>query len=259
MWIDTHCHLDFEPLSNNIGNVLNQCEQNNIDSIIIPSVMPENLKKVVDLSKNHKDCFYALGFHPLFINKLDDKDLEVLTSHIELSNPIAIGEIGLDLYLRKDNINKQEYFFSKQLLLAEKFDLPVILHVRSAIDLILKHLRRSKVRGGVAHAFNGSFQQAEQFIQLGFKLGFGGAMTYPRAKHLKRLAKEISLEHIVLETDAPNMIPFWSKDKDYNQPAEIAGIGKYFSELRGMESLAIADKIRKNTLKVFPKLAELYT
>lgn len=259
MWIDTHCHLDFEPLNSNIDSVLNLCRKNKVSSIIIPSIKPDNINKVIEISKKHQNCFYALGFHPMYVDDLMDSHLNQLEEYILKSNPIAVGEIGLDLFVRKDNLEKQEYFLSKQLSIAKKYDLPVILHVRSAIDLILKHLRKNKVRGGVAHAFNGSFQQAEQFIKMGFKLGIGGAITYPRAKHLQKIARELPLSAIVLETDAPDMPPTWRREKGYNRPSEINQIGIFFAELRGKDPLIIAENIRVNTQQVFPKLMELCT
>ena len=175
------------------------------------------------------------------------------------NDSVAIGEIGLDLFIEKDNQSFQEEVFLAQLKIAKKFDLPVIMHVRGAIDLVLKNLRRIKVRGGIAHAFNGSFQQAQQLIDLGFKLGFGGAMTYPRAKHIQTLAKELPIEAIVLETDSPDMPPSWLASDTINQPKELSKIAEFFCHLRGMEPLKTADIIRSNTIQAIPKLTELYT
>tara|TARA_B100000035_G_scaffold315433_1_gene336167 strand:- start:1543 stop:2322 length:780 start_codon:yes stop_codon:yes gene_type:complete len=259
MWIDTHCHLDFEPLNSNIECVLNLCYKNKVNSIIVPSVKPDNIHRVIELSEKNRSCFYALGFHPMYVDDLKESHLYQLEESIKNSNPIAVGEIGLDLFISKDNLERQEYFLSQQLLLAKKYNLPVILHVRSAIDMILKHLRKIKVRGGVAHAFNGSFQQAEQFIKMGFKLGIGGAITYPRARHLQKIARELPLKSIVLETDAPDMPPIWRREKGYNRPSEINQIGIFLAELRGMDPLDIAENIRVNTQQVFPKLLELCT
>ena len=259
MWIDTHCHLDFDPLHNNIDCELKLCYENKVNSIIVPSIKPDNIKKVIEISEMHHNCFYALGFHPMYVDDLNDSHLDQLEESIKNSNPIAVGEIGLDLFVRKDNLERQEYFLSKQLQIAKKYDLPVILHVRSAIDIVLKHLRKNKVRGGVAHAFNGSFQQAEQFIKMGFKLGIGGAMTYPRAKHLQKIARELPLNAIVLETDAPDMPPIWRREKGYNRPSEINQIGIFFAELRGVNQLIIPKNKKINTEQVFPKLSELCT
>jgi len=193
------------------------------------------------------------------LNEFQEKDLELLEDYLLKKNSVAVGEIGLDLYVRKDNQLFQEEVFLAQLKLAKKFDLPVIMHVRGAIDLILKNLRKIKVRGGIAHAFNGSLQQGYQLIELGFKLGFGGAMTYPRAKHIQMLAKELPIEAIVLETDSPDMSPVWLNDNEHNHPKELSKIAEFFCQLRGIESLKTADIIRNNTIEAIPKLAKLYT
>ena len=175
------------------------------------------------------------------------------------NDSVAVGEIGLDLFVQKNNQSLQENVFQSQLKIAKKFDLPVIMHVRGAIDLVLKNLRKIKVRGGIAHAFNGSFQQADQLIKLGFKLGFGGAMTYPGSKHIKALAKELPIEAIVLETDSPDMPPAWLSDQEHNQPKELGKIADFFCSLRGLEPSKTADIIRVNTIQAIPKLRELCT
>ena len=258
MWIDSHCHLDFfsPPF---IKEVLKSARKSQITNIIIPSVSPENLSRVLDLAEQDDSLFYALGFHPMYINKIEDSDLITLSDSVKNSSPVAIGEIGLDMFVRKDNIDKQEHFLISQLKLAIDYDLPVILHTRNAIDIVLKHLRRYKVRGGIAHAFNGSSQQAYQFIDLGFKLGFGGAMTYPRAKHIHRLAKELPIEAIVLETDSPDMPPFWLERDKQNQPKELEKIGVFLAQLRGLDPHKMAKTIAKNTFQALPRLRELCT
>ena len=142
--------------------------------------------------------------HPLFSEQALPEDLDVLREKLQSTRPVAVGEIGLDFFVEGLEREKQENYFSQQLKLAQEFDLPVLLHVRRSVDQVLKHLRRIPVRAGIAHAFNGSRQQADIFIKLGFKLGFGGAMTWPRALHLQELAMTLPLESIVLETDAPD-------------------------------------------------------
>ncbi|HIE90125.1 MAG TPA: TatD family deoxyribonuclease, partial [Methylophilaceae bacterium] len=151
------------------------------------------------------------------------------------------------------------YFFSEQLKVAQEYDLPVILHVRSAIDDVLKHLRRVKVRGGIAHAFNGSMQQAEVFIEMGFKLGFGGAMTYPRALKIRELAKNLPLETIVLETDAPDMPPVWLEKRERNSPFELLEIAETLAGLRRIPVSQIIEITQENIERVFPKIGCLYT
>jgi TatD DNase family protein len=258
MWIDSHCHLDFfsPPF---IKEVLKSARKSQISNIIIPSVNPESLSRVIDIAEQDDTLFYALGFHPMYIGEIDDTDLVKLSDSVKNSSPVAIGEIGIDLFVRKDNIDKQEHFLVSQLKLAIDYDLPVILHTRNAIDVVLKHLRHYKVRGGIAHAFNGSNQQAYQFIDLGFKLGFGGAMTYPRAKHIQKLAKELPIESIVLETDSPDMPPSWLERDQQNQPKELEKIGVFLAQLRGLNPHKMAKIISKNTFQAIPRLGKLCT
>jgi TatD DNase family protein len=259
MWIDSHCHMDSIPLCENSKKVISACITEGVESIIIPSVGKENFDKVIKMAGNYKQCVYALGFHPMYLSGFEDGDLDLLEHYLLNNDSVAVGEIGLDLFVQKNNQSLQENVFQSQLKIAKKFDLPVIMHVRGAIDLVLKNLRKIKVRGGIAHAFNGSFQQADQLIKLGFKLGFGGAMTYPRSKHIQALAKQLPIEAIVLETDSPDMPPEWLGDDENNQPKELGRIAEFFCHLRGLEPSKTADIIRVNTIEAIPKLGELYT
>ena len=259
MWIDSHCHLDNTLLSQNSKEVINSFLNKGVDHIIIPAVSKDNFDEVIKISNMSKHCSYALGYHPMYLDGSEENNLKLLENYILENNSVAVGEIGIDLFQKKNNYLYQENIFTSQLKIAKKFDLPVIMHVRGAIDLVLKNLRRIKVNGGIAHAFNGSFQQANQLIELGFKLGFGGAMTYERATHIQKLAKELPIESIVLETDAPDMPPSWLCNGDFNQPEELGRIGEFFCCLRGLEPSKTADIIRINTIEAIPKLRELCT
>jgi len=162
-----------------------------------------------------------------------------LRARIEAQRPVAVGEIGLDLFVKDLDAAAQEYFYVEQLKIAQEYDLPVLLHCRKANDQILKQLRRIKVRGGIAHAFNGSPQQANEFIKLGFKLGFGGAFTWPRANNLRRLAVSLPLDAIVLETDSPDIPPVWI-GRGRNAPGELPLIAKALADLRGVSVETVA-------------------
>ena len=251
--------MDNALLYQNSEKVINASVSEGVDRIIIPSVNRKNFDTVIEIAGRYKQCAYALGIHPMHLNGFEDGDLELLEHYLLNNNSVAVGEIGLDLFIKKNNQLFQEDIFLSQLKIAKKFDLPVIMHVRGAIDLVLKNLRKIKVRGGIAHAFNGSFQQADQLIELGFKLGFGGAMTYPRSKHIQALAKELPIEAIVLETDSPDMPPAWLVNDEYNQPKELGRIAEFFCHLRGLEPSKTADIIRVNTIEAIPKLGELCT
>ena len=185
----------------------------------------------------------------LYIHIHRPEHLEALRRQIEAWRPAAIGEIGLDLFVPGLDRVTQEYFYVEQLKIAREYDLPVLLHCRRANDEILKQLRGIGVKRGIAHAFSGSRQQAEAFIKLGFKLGFGGAFTWDRATRLRALAFELPLEAIVLETDSPDIPPAWV-GRGRNEPAEVAGIAAALAELRGLDVATVARQTTANTREV---------
>lgn len=168
---------------------------------------------------------------------------------IGASHPVAVGEIGLDHYVPGFDAARQEHFFVEQLKIARDFDLPVLLHVRRAVDQVLKCLRRISVRGGIAHAFNGSRQQADEFIRLGFKLGFGGAMTYPGSTRIRQLAATLPIDSIVLETDAPDMAPYWLAGQR-NRPIELFRIARTLSELQGLSMAEVQATTSANAVEL---------
>lgn len=264
MLIDTHCHLDAAEFNADQNDIALQALQQGVSNIVIPAVACDNFDTVIQVCQQHKHCVYALGIHPMYVDDATLGDLETLKTYILENNPVAIGEIGLDYFVTnaKNNpyhIEKQIHFFTEQLKIAKQHDLPVILHVRNAIDDILKYLRRYQINGGIAHAFNGSFQQAEQFIALGFKLGFGGAMTYSRALKIRELARKLPLESIVLETDSPDIPPAWVGAEGRNTPLELSKIAQVLADLRQVNVAQVLDITSANALKVLPKLADLYT
>ena len=265
MLIDTHCHLDATEFDVDRKNVIANAGKIGVDKMIVPAVERANFQQVIDLSRQHEQINFALGIHPMYVDSAQLSDILLLKNLIieQLNNPnsklVAVGEIGLDFFVRQQNCETQEYFFSEQLKIAQEFNLPVILHVRRAVDDVLKLLRRHTVCGGIAHAFNGSLQQAQAFIKLGFKLGFGGAMTYSRALKIRDLAKSLPLESIVLETDSPDIAPEWIGTKARNEPAHLLKIAQTLADIRGVKIAQIIEVTGKNASHVFPKLAALCT
>jgi TatD DNase family protein len=264
MWIDTHCHLDAAEFAAEQDAVAAQALQLGVAMIVIPAVARDNFATVAALAHQHAHCSYALGIHPVFVPQAEESDLAALreTVALAMADPrfVAIGEIGLDFFIPALTTpalrEKQEFFYAEQLKIARDFGLPVLLHVRKSQDSILKHLRRIKVSGGIAHAYNGSFQQAQTFIELGFKLGFGGAMTYTRALQIRRLATTLPIESIVLETDAPDMSPAWLHPQR-NSPEQLPRIGQALAELRGISVEAVAQLTAANALVAMPRLGVL--
>lgn len=264
MFIDTHCHLDAGEFDADRDAVALAALQHGVAMIVVPAVERANFNAVCRLADQHAHCALALGIHPLCVDGAQPDDVPFLAALVEkklsgTKQPVAIGEIGLDFFVAGYMRERQEYYFVEQLKLARQLDLPVILHVRRSVDDVLKHLRRIKVRGGIAHAFNGSRQQADMLIDLGFKLGFGGAMTYPRALKIRELAATLPLECMVLETDAPDIAPEWLGHHGRNSPDQLPGIAQMLADLRGIKCTEVAEITTRNALDALPKLAQLCT
>jgi TatD DNase family protein len=269
-WIDTHCHLDAAEFAADRDTVREQAAAAGVAHCVIPAVERANWDAVRQLAHRHGDS-YALGIHPLYTARAADADLALLAQALEQHHRdprlVAIGEIGLDFFANGLDPARQELFYRAQLQLARRFDLPVILHVRRSADKLLKGLRDIAVPGGIAHAFNGSLQQAQAFSALGFKLGFGGAVTYDRALQLRRLATELPGDALVLETDAPDIPPHWlyttaaeraaGQAQGRNSPGELPGIAAVVAQLRGQPVEALAGSTWANALAALPRLQRL--
>jgi TatD DNase family protein len=269
MWIDTHCHLDAAEFDDDRDAVRQRARDAGVALCVIPAVERGNWAKVREVAHRYGDV-YALGIHPLYVPQAQDDDLQALDELLSLSKDdprlVAVGEIGLDYFVpalcEPAQREKQWRFYTAQLLLARKHSLPVILHVRRSADMLLKGLRQTKVQGGIAHAFNGSLQQAQAFIDLGFVLGFGGAMTFERATQLRHLAATLPLSSIVLETDAPDIPPQWlyrtaeqRKQGDAqgrNQSAELPRIAYSLTKLRAGSAQDLAYVTGQNVCRVLP-------
>lgn len=247
--IDTHCHLDAGEFDPDRDAVYDRAMAAGVTTQVLPAVTRANFDDVAAACRRYPGCLPAWGLHPIYVHVHHDRHLADLRARIEAWRPVAVGEIGLDLFVPELDFATQEHYYAEQLKIARDYDLPVLLHCRRANDQILKHLRRIGVKGGIAHAFNGSDQQAAAFIRLGFRLGFGGAFTWTRASNLRRLARELPLEAIVLETDSPDIPPEWL-GRGRNEPAELARMAGVLAELRGLTVAEVARITTANALEV---------
>jgi TatD DNase family protein len=251
MWIDTHCHLDAAEFDPDRCKVVERAVAAGVTQIVLPAVNAGNFRTVRELAHEH-GLAYALGIHPLCVEGAAESDLALLREALDAQRDdarlVAVGEIGLDHFIEGADHSRQAFFYTRQLAIAREFDLPVILHVRRSVDAVLKHLRLTPVRG-IAHAFNGSAQQAQAFLDLGFKLGFGGNVTFDRALQIRRIARSLPDDAIVLETDAPDIAPQWlyrtaaqraAGQTMRNEPAELPRIAAVLAELRGVSPAALA-------------------
>lgn len=261
MWIDTHCHLDAHAFGNAAAAVAERARAQGVSMIVIPAIEKANFTTVAQLAASLGNATYALGIHPICVPQASEEDLTALRAAVAgaLSDErfIGIGEIGLDFFIPLLNEStlrtKQEYFFREQLKIARDFALPVLLHVRRSQDVVLKHLRQIGPAGGIAHAFNGSLQQAQGYIDCGLKLGFGGAMTFTRALQIRRLARDLPLSALVLETDAPDLSPSWLHPAR-NSPEQLPGIGAVLAQLRGIGVAEVAAATSANACAALPRI-----
>jgi TatD DNase family protein len=272
-WIDTHCHLDASEFDADRAQVALRARAAGVAMQVVPAVAVSNFATVRALAHEHA-LAYALGIHPMAVPNADESDVDrlqdALAAHRDDPRLVAVGEIGIDGFeptcTAPDAMAKQQRFLVAQLKLAREVVLPVVLHVRRSVDQVLAALRRTDVPGGIAHAFNGSRQQAFAFVAMGFRLGFGGAMTFERALQLRRLAATLPEHAIVLETDSPDIAPQWlyrtREQRDAgatmrNEPGELPRIARTLVELRGGSLAEIAAQTTHNACAALPKLSAL--
>lgn len=270
MLIDTHCHLDFSAFDSDRDLVIAACQKQNITSIVVPGVCSKHWQRILLLCRTQDILYPALGLHPCFLSDHKAEDLDQLAQicarqsvdpplEQPLEQPIvAIGEIGLDYYKGKNKVlNKelQRWYFSKQLEIAGQYHLPVLIHARKSHQDVLQYLKTKKSITGIIHAYSGSYEQAKEYLNLGFKLGFGGAYTYPKATKLRALLAKLPLEAWVLETDAPDMSPVMYHQQR-NSPQYIPQIAEEFVNLYNAEINIKSDteelicQLNKNTHEV---------
>jgi TatD DNase family protein len=277
-WVDTHCHLDASEFAADRALVRALAGSQGVVHCVIPAVEPANFDGVRELAHAGGDS-YALGIHPLFVQRAGPAALvllqQALQAHASDPRLLAVGEIGLDFFVpalqSPPLLELQEHCYREQLRLARKADLPVLLHVRRSADRLLKGLRDLKGSEqqwrGIAHAFNGSMVQAQEFIRLGFKLGFGGALTFERALQLRELARRLPLSALVLETDAPDIPPHWryvtaaqrasGAAPARNEPGDLPRVAAHLAQLRGMDLAELAEATTHNACQALPGLAAL--
>ncbi len=270
MLIDTHCHLDFPVFDHDRELILNNCPKQDIGGIIVPGVCSKDWQKLLTLCRQNDLLYPALGLHPCFTEHHTDDDLSRLSQlclNEESDTPlIAVGEIGLDYYILQKKVDaslskeQQQYFFSEQLNIAEQHQLPVLIHVRKSHEDVIRYLKEHPSLKGIIHAYSGSYEQAKEYIKLGFKLGFGGVFTYPNATKLRSLVSSLPIDAWVLETDAPDMSPL-EHHGERNSPQYLSEIARVFIDLcfcenqySKIQEQEVWEQLLKNTLDIFPEI-----
>jgi len=273
VFVDTHCHLDAPEFEPDRAEMRARAARQGVALCVIPAVAAFNFDTVRELAHAQGDA-YALGIHPLCADQAQPGDLERLDAELgaRRDDPrlVAVGEIGLDYFVEGMAPGRQEALFEAQLRLARRHGLPVLLHVRRSVDPVLRRLRQAgggRPWQGIAHAFNGSEQQAQACLDLGLHLGFGGAVTFDRALRLRRLATGLPLSALVLETDSPDIPPHWlyateaqraqGRAQGRNEPAELPRIAQHVAALRGIAVESLARATTANARAALPRLAAL--
>jgi len=263
MWIDTHCHLDAAEFDPDRDEVVARARAAGVHMMVVPAVDVAGFGRVAECAHRYGYA-YALGIHPLALQRAEPAHVERLQEAAERACAdrrfVAIGEIGLDFTTGTAPAATQEWFYREQLKVAAQLQMPVILHVRRSADRLLYHLRRSAVTGGIAHAFNGSPVQAQGFLDLGLRLGFGGSSTYDGSLRIRRFAAELPDPAIVLETDSPDIPPQWLRAGSAvprNEPKELAQVAAVIARLRASTIEDLAALTGANALAALPRLAQL--
>ncbi|REG84809.1 TatD family hydrolase [Marinomonas pollencensis] len=253
MYNDSHCHLDFSVFDSSRDALMSACQQAGVEGFLVPSTTRSSWQRVTRLAVAYPQWRVAYGLHPYFLGEAKSDDIEHLAECCETNDALAIGEIGLDCWPGAMALDKQQFFFSRQLIIARDLKLPIIVHARKSYDLVIKAVRDTGfIYGGIVHAFNGSLVQANRLQELGFILGIGGTITYPRAKKAHRVLAELEDTAFVLETDSPDM-PVCGFQGEVNTPLSIPRIAQSVARIRNSSVADIARQTNNNLLSTFPK------
>ncbi|KAA8992562.1 TatD family deoxyribonuclease [Stenotrophomonas cyclobalanopsidis] len=250
MLIDSHCHLDASEFDHDRTAVIERARAAGVHAQVVPAVTAASWAKLRDVCQQAPGLYPAYGLHPMFLADHRPEHVGQLREWIERERPCAIGECGLDFFVEGLVAEAQQDYFIGQLKLARDFDLPVIVHARRAVDAVIAAIRRVGGLRGVVHSFPGSPEQAAQLDKLGFLLGLGGPLTYDRAQRLQRLVREMPLEQLLLETDAPDQ-PDAGIRGQRNEPARLSVIARHVAALRGTDVETVARVTSGNARRLF--------
>lgn len=250
MLVDSHCHLDAAEFDRDREAVIAAARDAGVMRQIIPAIDAAGWPKLRDICAAGDGLFPAYGLHPMFLDAHREEHLPQLRDWLERERPVAVGECGLDYFVDGLDRDAQSHYFDAQLRLAREFDLPVIVHARRAVDAVIAAIRRASPLRGVVHSFSGSAEQARQLWDHGFLLGLGGPVTYERAHRLRKLAATMPIEHLLLETDAPDQ-PDAGIRGQRNEPARLPDVLRVIAQLRGQSEAELASATTANAERLF--------
>ena len=246
MFIDTHCHILLDNYDE-ISSMIEKIKESGVERIIVNGCDLQSNIKVLDLIKRYDIVYGAIGFHPTELQNFCESHLNWLEENINNEKIVAIGEIGLDYHYDDTDVDKQKEVFRRQLDIASKYNKPIIVHTRDAIQDTYDILKNYSLKGSI-HCFSGSYEMAINFIKLGFLLGFGGVCTYKNAKNVKNVIKNIDLEYILLETDSPYLTPEPYRMKQ-NTSAYLPLIARKIANIKGVSVDAVA-RVTTNNARI---------
>ena len=253
--IDSHCHLDFADFDEDRAAVIARSQALGVEHMLVVGVTRKEWPRLWTMVNQYPALYGALGLHPYFLAEHQDSDIDALVEqlrqHAEHPKLSAVGEIGLDFFLKELDPKQQIHLFEQQIAIATEFNLPVIIHSRRANAQVIAILKRAKLpRAGIIHAFSGSYEEASEYIKLGFLLGFGGAATWSRATRLQSVLKRLPIDSIALETDSPDMPPEWLAGQR-NSPEQLPQICQQLAAIYAMPSTAFAAQTTRNVQRLF--------
>lgn len=251
MLIDTHTHIDLENFKDRFDNVIKTAEEYGVKKVVIPGVEPNGFARILELCEKYENVFGAVGVHPEDVNSFDEKNETVIREYLKHPKIVAVGEIGLDYYWDKSQIDLQKEIFEKQILIAKEFNKPILVHDREAHQDTFEILKRTKANevGVVMHCFSGSPEFAMECVKEGFYIALGGVVTFKNAKKAKEVAQVVPLDRLLLETDAPYMAPVPFRGKE-NEPAYVKFVAEEIAKLRGISFEEVATETTDNANKL---------
>ena len=248
--IDSHCHIDFKVFDKDLDDVLQRAMTNGVSDLVVPGVLRKDWSKIQALSAQHKNIHPCYGLHPCFADQHSEDDLAALEEQITSNPCVAVGEFGLDYRKHQPDRELQSKYFEAQLEIADKHELPVVIHSVYATEEVIQSLKKHPRLKGMIHSYSGSFEQAEQLVKMGFYISMSGSFTYDNARKLRIVAEDIPLDSLLIETDSPDQA-----DSDHfdqrNEPAFLANILSCLDMLREESKEQIAEQTAANTRELF--------
>lgn len=248
--VDSHCHLDVADFANDLPETLTRANQAGVNRFIVPAIAAAGWPHLASLAAVHKGFHPAYGLHPMFLAEHTDTHLSSLPDWLERSECIAVGECGLDFFIQGLDVLRQEAIFTEHIRLAIHYNKPLIIHARKATERVIQLLKQHGSTRGVIHSFSGSLEQARQLVAMGFLLGIGGPLTYPRSTRLRSIVREIPLPYLLLETDAPDQ-PMCGEQGRRNEPCKLPDVARALAEARGLDIKEIAEQTTRNAKRLF--------